>query len=55
MKVKHVGPNSVLLLTLEQSLALCSLTVWLHDITEESWTWCKLVCLPLALWVGKTH
>lgn len=54
MKVKHVGPNSVLLLILKQPLALCSLTVWLRDITEESRARCKFVCLPLALWVGKT-
>lgn len=54
MRVKHVGPNSVLLLILKQSLALCSFTVWLHDITEESRTRCKFVCLPLALRVGKT-
>jgi len=54
VKVKHVGPDSVLLLILKQSLALCSFTVWLHDITKDSRTWWKFVCLPLALQVGKT-
>lgn len=54
VKVKCVGPNSVLLLIPKQFLTLCSLTAWLHDIAEGSRTWGKFVCLPLALRVGKT-
>lgn len=49
VKVKRVGPNSVLLLIPKQFLTLCSLTAWLRDIAEGSRTWGKFVCLPLAL------